>query len=953
MGKRYYEQEAIWGKGIHSYQKQVLETILNIIPNDVSTILDVGCGDGYITNPLSEQYEVTGMDISEEALKYLKCDGVVGDITNIPFEENTFDIVIINDVLEHIEDAQYKKALSELMRVTKKYVIVTVPNEEDIENKSIVCSHCKEIYHINWHQRTYNREKISNLFKDNNIEAHAIFYSGDVTLPPHNPLVEWNHSIEANYEWQGAICPKCNQQHNEVSDMDKKPIYTARQLYWQQVKNRSSNTRSEIMGLYIKGKTNIEINGQYQNTQSTLMKHSIQDISFTNLLQQVADITEGERWAKWQLIANIRLCNEGITVDQVGQKGYLRIYYPALYVGDELIIKANHITEGNLKALAIDAILGQEIELKMVHDANNIFRFKIEKMWNATQFGYQVDLYISEDIILKNIHYSGKYNMLVDFWNVKKGFNIYCIDKTNTIKEYNTICVEVDGEIPILLEEHVKDTATNKQIYKAISEVYNNSITMLHSRIVESNNEIMKLTNSYQQTSVEKEELNKLLNEKEAQREELNKLLNEKEEENIYVRTELSQSEAIRKLVNNRKVNRVLVLSHMFPTEDNVVNGCFVHEQVKALREYEHMDARVISCKPFWLNGINIPNLWRANKTYPNYVAESKWTEYDGVPVLYLPYRVGMPFLPFHVHGWTYTDAIMRVIDTVWKEFKFDVIHAHTGYLDGNAAKKIAERYNVPYVITEHTGPFSILTDKPIVKQRTLNAIKYANKVWAVSDSLRDTIASHYTRLKDKEHIEVLYNGVNMDKFSLSTKKVDFQKEINIMYVGYMEEIKNPLNLLEAFKVVHQQYPQAKLKMVGDGTLYNDLIKKIVELNINEYVTMYGLKTRDEVAELIKDECDIFVLPSKAETFGVVLIEAMACGKPLVATKCGGPQSIIQNEVGRLCENNNIEDLSWTIKEVINEYNTFNSIRIRDSAKENFSHHSIVKRLAEEYQQLL
>ena len=94
-GYRYYNQESLWGE-VAEYQKNVLTDIQHNIPADVKNILDVGCGDGFVINSLAGKYECTGVDISETALKSVQCRKMVASATDLPFEDDSFDLVMIS-----------------------------------------------------------------------------------------------------------------------------------------------------------------------------------------------------------------------------------------------------------------------------------------------------------------------------------------------------------------------------------------------------------------------------------------------------------------------------------------------------------------------------------------------------------------------------------------------------------------------------------------------------------------------------------------------------------------------------------------------------------------------------------------------------------------------------------------------------------------------------------------
>ena len=154
--ENYYNQKQIWKDTPDDYQVQVLFDLLSLIPNDVTNILDVGCGDGHITNKLPQNIEVVGIDISEEALKQVKRKTYLAEITQIPFSEESFDLVMANDVIEHLIDSDYEKAIEEMFRVAKRYVILTVPHNEQLKANYTKCADCGNEYHIHWHQRSFH-----------------------------------------------------------------------------------------------------------------------------------------------------------------------------------------------------------------------------------------------------------------------------------------------------------------------------------------------------------------------------------------------------------------------------------------------------------------------------------------------------------------------------------------------------------------------------------------------------------------------------------------------------------------------------------------------------------------------------------------------------------------------------------------------------------------------------
>jgi uncharacterized protein with PIN domain len=162
----YYERawSQVTGSASPEEEERVKET-LSLIPPDCSSIPDAGCGDGRITNRLVSQYtKVVGLENSREALRRVKAQRVLGTIDCLPFRERSFDLVLCCEVLEHLPFRVYPGALKELERVAARYIIVTVPNSQDIKRGMLTCPHCGCVFHANRHLRSFTPEMLTGLF---------------------------------------------------------------------------------------------------------------------------------------------------------------------------------------------------------------------------------------------------------------------------------------------------------------------------------------------------------------------------------------------------------------------------------------------------------------------------------------------------------------------------------------------------------------------------------------------------------------------------------------------------------------------------------------------------------------------------------------------------------------------------------------------------------------------
>jgi ubiquinone/menaquinone biosynthesis C-methylase UbiE len=214
--KKYYESDEFWRQGMVSDQANSmrLNTTLNMIPEDVSSLADIGCGNGLFGNLVQESrkdIQIMSIDRSEQALTYVKTEKQTGDVLDIPLGNGAFDCVSCLQVLEHIPANTYAKALSELARVSKKYIIVSVPFKEQIEKNTTQCPKCKTIFNADLHLRSYTDEDIKTLFSMHGFECTR---SENLVKGERLAGMDYYHRLKNYFKKEGdpfnsPICPLC------------------------------------------------------------------------------------------------------------------------------------------------------------------------------------------------------------------------------------------------------------------------------------------------------------------------------------------------------------------------------------------------------------------------------------------------------------------------------------------------------------------------------------------------------------------------------------------------------------------------------------------------------------------------------------------------------------------------------------------------------------------------
>ncbi|AUM71934.1 glycosyltransferase [Pseudomonas fluorescens] len=387
---------------------------------------------------------------------------------------------------------------------------------------------------------------------------------------------------------------------------------------------------------------------------------------------------------------------------------------------------------------------------------------------------------------------------------------------------------------------------------------------------------------------------------------------------------------------------KVLVLSHMYPREYNMVGGIFVHEQVKALRALG-IDARVVSGEPFWINTVNPRTIKRALSIY-RAQRISGWEDHDGVPLIRFPYIVSS-LLPFQAHAATYSHGLLRQAEWLRADFGFELIHAHTAYTDGTAGRRLASRLKIPLVITEHTGPFTTLTRTRYLRRMTQKALNAADKVIAVSSALLSDIRRQ-VKLKAGVDTQVIANLVDTDLFN--EQAVQHGELIHLLWVGHFVPVKRVPVLLEAFAAAFQVEPRLRLRLAGSGEGLEQARALVDSFGIAHVVEFSGRASRTQLVDYYR-ECDFLVISSESETFGVVAIEAMSCGRPVLTTRCGGPAEIVSHpQLGHVV-GMSVEELTQGMLAMARQRGTFNSKVIRKVTELKFSSSSIAQEIANVY----
>lgn len=388
---------------------------------------------------------------------------------------------------------------------------------------------------------------------------------------------------------------------------------------------------------------------------------------------------------------------------------------------------------------------------------------------------------------------------------------------------------------------------------------------------------------------------------------------------------------------------RVLVLSRSYPNNLLPELGLWVKHLVRHCRDI--CELKVISPVPYFppIKGLD---------RYSRFRGIIRHSSEDGVEVFHPRFLVGIGRSLYITEALSYYIGIRHTADRLQRDFDFDLIHTHFTYPDGVVAAWLGRRYQIPVIITEHAPWRPNWMDKQrLVRWQAIWAARKCAYLIAVSNSVKDTIV-HFTG--EPEKVKIIPIGVDRSIFIGPQNGDRADKKTQILYVGFINFNKGIDILLKAFKRILKKRPDTKLVMVGGG-FYNDTMKQekrlhrmAEELGLNSHVEFTGIKSPVEVAQYMR-ESTLLVLPSRAESFGAVLVEALASGIPVVATRCGGPEDIINKEVGVLVPKEDDNVLATGIESVLDNRHHYDPARLRAYALEDFGWDSVARRTIDLY----
>ena len=377
----------------------------------------------------------------------------------------------------------------------------------------------------------------------------------------------------------------------------------------------------------------------------------------------------------------------------------------------------------------------------------------------------------------------------------------------------------------------------------------------------------------------------------------------------------------------------ILLVSRGYPTKQEPTWGCFERDQAEALSQLGHKVTIIsvdIRFRWYWrklgitqqyINGVSIYNLFCIPYAL----------------LFFLPTRLKHRFYAF-----LYKKLCKRVIKT---EGKPDVIYAH--YLNYMYyGIQMQKDLDIPLVGIEHWSEMGKKDIQATAIQHAQQIYSNLDQLIVVSSALEKNIV---TNIQTNTPIHIVNNMVGQEFFYTPSHQ---NVTLTIVSTGGLIHRKGYDLLIEALSRMTHMPKSWQLLIIGDGILKHTFEKSIIEKGLQDHIKLVGRKNKNQIADIFHNS-DFFVLPSRNETFGVVYIEALACGLPVIATDCGGPSDIVTSENGVIVPCEDIEALVKAIRYMIDHLNNYNRKAIAEDCVARFAPKVIAQQLIEIFEQTI
>ena len=335
---------------------------------------------------------------------------------------------------------------------------------------------------------------------------------------------------------------------------------------------------------------------------------------------------------------------------------------------------------------------------------------------------------------------------------------------------------------------------------------------------------------------------------------------------------------------------KLLVITNLFPNAVEPARGLFNKQQLRELAK--RCELAVVAPVPWFPR-------WRVLARFSGWHRFAQVPAHDvieGIEVFHPRYLV-IPKIGRSLSAWWYFLGIARTVRDLHQRGSCDQILATWAYPDVVAASWIARRLDVPLIAKLHGSDINVLARHGLRRRMVAAALRRCAHVIAVSDALKAVVTGWGI---PASHVSVIPNGVDGERFRPLDQAACRRRlglpadERLILFIGHLVPVKRVEDLLEAFRAVVSRSNGARvsLAMVGDGPLRPRLSSRIEADGFRDRVRLVGARPHEEIP-LWMNAADVLCLPSRHEGCPNVVVESLACGRPVVGTAVGGIPALL------------------------------------------------------------
>lgn len=376
----------------------------------------------------------------------------------------------------------------------------------------------------------------------------------------------------------------------------------------------------------------------------------------------------------------------------------------------------------------------------------------------------------------------------------------------------------------------------------------------------------------------------------------------------------------------------IFVIPSSYPNHINPQANIFVHEQCIVLKK--------AGCDIVVLDATSYRWKYWLDKSCSRYAK----TEKDGIVIYSKHIRSILKTKLYRFAVAQYRKVIDKLFKKAVKDYGIpDMIYAHFTYPSGYVSCQLAKKYNIPLAVIEHGGIFMQPKVPGYLKKILTKTINDSDIFACVSEAQRKCL---YKCSKSNKEIKIISNMIN-DCFKFYPLK---QNDCFTFFsAGNLYKVKRMDLLVEAFIKSFKKDEKVCLKIAGEGNERAKLESLIKQNNREKQIILLGRLNREQILEEYK-KCNVFALVSEHESFGIAYREAMAVGRPVISSDNGGISTFWKDEYGKIVPLNDLNALSCALKEMYDNFSSYNLERISEECIEKCSSENVAKTLISEFE---